>query len=423
MKNTMNRLLSVALVSLLLVAGSWQKSQAQDVTVSYQTFYDNLSPYGQWVQDPQYGDVWVPNEGGDFRPYGSRGHWVMTEYGNTWVTDDPWGWAVYHYGRWTYDSYYGWVWIPGYEWAPAWVSWRFGGGYSGWAPLGPGVSLTYSCPESWWIFVEPTYMYQSNCIHYWRGPRYNHTYIYRTSIVNNYYTDNSTHVRYNYGPRPDAIRQVTHRDVTVYHVSQTGRPGAPSVSGNNVSMYRPTVNRATVTSARPSNVVTAPRAIGAPQNHTNVTPGHQPAFRHEMQTKGAGNTGVVGPRSNQGAPQPGTRTQPQQQDQHRPQPVQRTEPQRQPQPVQRQEPQQRPQPQQRPEPQRQQPQPMQRPEPQRQQPQPMQRPQPQQRPEPQRQQPQPVQRQQPAPQQRPQPQAPQNQPGREMPQQHEGGRR
>ena len=31
----------------------------------------------------------------------------------------------------------GWVWVPGYTWAPAWVSWRYGDGYAGWAPLPP----------------------------------------------------------------------------------------------------------------------------------------------------------------------------------------------------------------------------------------------------------------------------------------------
>ena len=131
----------MTLLSFMLVCFSGNKVQAQDVSVSYQTFYDELAPYGQWVNDPEYGNVWVPNEGGDFRPYGNRGHWVMTEYGNTWVSEDPWGWACYHYGRWTYNPYYGWIWVPGYEWAPAWVSWRFGGGYCGWAPLAPGYAV------------------------------------------------------------------------------------------------------------------------------------------------------------------------------------------------------------------------------------------------------------------------------------------
>jgi len=139
MTRSLSKLISVSLLSLLFIANTGQRAIAQDVTVSYQTFYDNLAPYGQWVNDPQYGNVWVPNEGGDFRPYGTRGHWVMTDYGNTWVSDDPWGWACYHYGRWTYDPYYGWIWIPGYEWAPAWVSWRYGGGYCGWITPSPAA--------------------------------------------------------------------------------------------------------------------------------------------------------------------------------------------------------------------------------------------------------------------------------------------
>ncbi len=408
--------MSVAMLSLLLFASSWQKVQAQDVTVSYQTFYDNLSPYGQWVNDPQYGNVFVPNEGGDFRPYGSRGHWVMTDYGNTWVSDDPWGWACYHYGRWTYDPYYGWVWIPGYEWAPAWVSWRFGGGYCGWAPLGPGVGLAWECPQSWWVFVGPEYMYQPNCIHYWRGPNYNNTYIRQTTIVNNYYVDNGTHVRYNYGPRGEEIQRVTHQPVTVYHVSQSTRPGAPGISGNRVSIYRPAVNRATVNAARPTNVLAAPRALGAPQNHNNISAGKQPAFRQQIRNK-APNSLQPGNRPQQ-AVQPAQRPQPAPQQRQQPDPQQRPQPapQQRPQPMPQQH--QQPQPQERPQPkQRPQPAPQERPQPQ-QRPQPQERPQPQQRPQPM---PQPQQRPQPMPQERP----PMQQPPREAPREEprEGGRR
>src|SRR6266540_3123993 len=87
--------------------------------VTFQVFYDNLSPYGQWIQDTEYGYVWIPSVGADFRPYYSDGYWVMTDYGNMWVSDYPWGWAPFHYGRWTFDSDYGWVWIPDSEWGPA----------------------------------------------------------------------------------------------------------------------------------------------------------------------------------------------------------------------------------------------------------------------------------------------------------------
>ena len=419
MKNFLSRVISIALVSLFFVFGSSQKIQAQDVTVSYQDFYDNLSPYGQWVEDPQYGNVWVPNEGGDFRPYGNRGHWVMTDYGNTWVSDDPWGWACYHYGRWTYNSYYGWVWIPGYEWAPAWVSWRYGGGYSGWAPLGPGMAIGYSnLPESWWIFVEPRYMYDHDYYHHWRGPSYNNTYIRQTTVVNNYFVDNSTHVRYNYGPKADVIQRDTRQPVQVYHVSQTSRPGAPGISGNNVSLYRPAVNRGTQSTARPANVMQAPRQVGKPQPATNVSAGRQPEFRQQVQKQAAQPQNR--PQQQQ---QQQNRPQPQQQPQNRPQPQPQQQPQNRPQPQPQQQPQNRPQPQQqpqnRPQPQPQQ-QPQNRPQPQPQQ-QPQNRPQPQQQPQnrPQPQQ-QPQSRPQPQPQNRPQPQqAPRQAPA----QREEGGRR
>jgi hypothetical protein len=59
------------------------------------------------------------------------------------VSDEPWAWACYHYGWWFYHPHYAWVWVPGIEWGPAWVSWRAGSGYIGWAPLPPrGVTLT-----------------------------------------------------------------------------------------------------------------------------------------------------------------------------------------------------------------------------------------------------------------------------------------
>ena len=409
----------MTLLSFMLVCFSGNKVQAQDVSVSYQTFYDELAPYGQWVNDPEYGNVWVPNEGGDFRPYGNRGHWVMTEYGNTWVSEDPWGWACYHYGRWTYNPYYGWIWVPGYEWAPAWVSWRFGGGYCGWAPLAPGyaVGSGYGCPDSWWVFVGPQYMYRDNCISFWRGPSYNREYMGRAHFIENVYEDNGTHVRYNYGPRATAIEAVTHQPVQVYRVAQTNRPGAPAFRQNTVSLYRPTVNRATENTARPANVMQAPRSIGKPQAATEVNAGRQPAFRQEIQ-RNPGNTGVVGPRNNNN--QPNTRPENARPEQGRPVAPQ-PQPQQQPRPQQpqqnRPEPQHFNQPQQQPQPQPRPQQPQQyRPDPQHFK-QPQQQPQPQPRPQQPQQQPRPQPQQQ---QPRPQPQQARPQP---QPQQHEGGGR
>ena len=126
----------------LFTLGTLRKANAQPgVNVSFQQFYDELSPYGEWVDDPDYGYIWVPDVEPDFQPYATNGRWVMTDYGNTWVSNYNWGWAPFHYGRWNYNNRFGWSWVPGYEWGPAWVNWRSGGGYYGWTPLGPGMKL------------------------------------------------------------------------------------------------------------------------------------------------------------------------------------------------------------------------------------------------------------------------------------------
>src|SRR5262249_44832394 len=51
----------------------------------------------------------------------------------------------------------GWVWIPGAEWGPAWVSWEQTDQYVGWAPLAPGgtwnVSRTANAPGGSYLFA------------------------------------------------------------------------------------------------------------------------------------------------------------------------------------------------------------------------------------------------------------------------------
>ena len=104
-------------------------------------FYGPLSPYGEWIDVPGYGRCWRPAQvDTTWRPY-SNGHWQQTDAGWYWVSDEPWAWATYHYGRWDLTGQFGWVWVPQTQWAPAWVSWREGGGYFGWAPLPPSASF------------------------------------------------------------------------------------------------------------------------------------------------------------------------------------------------------------------------------------------------------------------------------------------
>jgi hypothetical protein len=62
-----------------------------------------------------------------------------------WASYEPWGWVPYHYGRWAFDPFYGWVWLPGTGYSPAWVYWMYSPEYVGWAPAG------------WWDCYRPYY--------------------------------------------------------------------------------------------------------------------------------------------------------------------------------------------------------------------------------------------------------------------------
>src|SRR6476661_4950659 len=92
-------------------------------------FRSVLDPYGSWVVDPSYGEVWIPNAnevGYDFVPYQTSGSWQYDGSDYVWASDFSWGWVPFHYGRWVYSDAYGWVWVPGRAYAPAWVDWRVG---------------------------------------------------------------------------------------------------------------------------------------------------------------------------------------------------------------------------------------------------------------------------------------------------------
>jgi hypothetical protein len=110
-------------------------------------FFSDLQGHGSWLKRGDFDYVFVPQVESGWRPY-VRGHWVWTdEYGWYWASNEPFAWAVYHYGRWGYDPDIGWFWVPGNVWAPAWVTWRRGGGHVGWAPIAPrgrGYALGYA---------------------------------------------------------------------------------------------------------------------------------------------------------------------------------------------------------------------------------------------------------------------------------------
>ncbi|MBK7434748.1 MAG: hypothetical protein IPI66_13215 [Chitinophagaceae bacterium] len=185
MKNVkMLAMLTLVLMSLLPM----QETKAQQVNVNFSLFQQTLSPYGRWMNNPRFGQVWISNQR-DFRPYYTDGHWEYTQYGWSWESDYDWGWAPFHYGRWEYDPYIGWMWIPGYDWGSAWVTWSSYDDYYGWAPLGYGVNINISfgaMPYDRWTFVPRRNMCERNMSSYYVNPMRDNRFR-RAVVINNHY--------------------------------------------------------------------------------------------------------------------------------------------------------------------------------------------------------------------------------------------
>ncbi len=177
--------------------GSGQYAQPGDLfgtqnVAAVDVFYRPLSAYGDWVNSG-YGTAFRPRVGREWRPY-VNGRWGENRL---WISDDPWGWATDHYGRWGHDDRYGWVWVPGTEWAPSWVAYRESQEVAGWAPIPPGVRYSYGGGfgndwgyDSWnswyapsWVWVSRSSLYQpgfggrilpwSTGYGYWGSSRWN----------------------------------------------------------------------------------------------------------------------------------------------------------------------------------------------------------------------------------------------------------
>ena len=212
--------------------------------LNYNTFHDELSPYGNWMNYPGYGNVWVANIPG-FRPYYTGGHWAYTRYGWTWASDFNWGWAPFHYGRWAFDASYGWFWVPGYTWGPAWVSWRNGGDYYGWAPLSPGlnvgINIGIGIPANDWVFLPHRYMGYRSLNPYYVDRGRNVTIIRNTTIINN--TSVYGQHRYFEGPRKNQVERYSGRRIQEQEFTVANRRNEMIQNRSNSRAYNPRDNR------------------------------------------------------------------------------------------------------------------------------------------------------------------------------------
>jgi hypothetical protein len=190
--------------------------------------YEDLDEHGEWLDEPEYGQVWRPlHAASDWAPY-RYGRWTwIGPWGWTWVDDARWGFAPFHYGRWA-QIRNRWCWVPGPRhlrpvYAPALVGWAGGPSLSVVIGLGGGVGGGVG-----WFPLAPHEIYR---------PWYRHTprYVRRVNHANTFIDRARTrdlHTR----------RQPPHRH-------QYGRmPGAVTVvprerfSGHPVAIHRVAVN-------------------------------------------------------------------------------------------------------------------------------------------------------------------------------------
>ena len=254
-----------------------------DSAVSFQTFYDQLSSQGSWIQTDKYGYVFQPTESDpNWRPY-TYGHWVNTDAGMTWVSDDSFGWATDHYGRWVNLDNYGWVWVPGYTWAPAWVSWRQGDDEVGWAPLPPdsdqgidyyadddyytdagiGFHIGDDCDVAYGIgpwcynFCPIVFIGDRDCWRHFHDRRDNFAFIGHTRNVTNinFRRDRAGFGRVRAeGPSVAGLNARARNPIAHEHLASAMRLSEAGQRGNTLSVFDPRINPATERTARPGSI-------------------------------------------------------------------------------------------------------------------------------------------------------------------------
>ena len=237
---------------LLLMATSCvvlpRQMEAQQTAISLQVFYDELSPYGQWIDYIDYGYVWIPNAEPDFVPYSSDGHWILTEYGWTWSSDYDWGWAAFHYGRWSFDNSFGWFWVPDNQWGPAWVNWRQYNEYYGWSPMEPGISLSISFRQSYdsnndhWLFIRDRDFERSDMNRYYVGRSDRDRMVRNSTIIKRTYVDRTRNTTYVSGPSRESVQQATGRTISPVSVRENNKPGQNLRNGQ-LEIYRPRIEK------------------------------------------------------------------------------------------------------------------------------------------------------------------------------------
>ncbi len=324
----------LALTMLALVLPALPQARGQEVSVDF--FYNNLSG-GNWIEAGDYGYGWQPDvavNDPNWRPY-ADGYWAYTDDGWTWVSYEDFGWATYHYGRWARLADQGWVWFPGsdLDWGPAWVSWRTGGDYVGWAPLpprGPGivyeggpigtrVDIDFDIGPDYYNFIDARFIGEPVLRDRIFPPSQNVTYISNTVNVTNITVQNN--VVYNYGPDYNLLSSRSSRPIQRLKIerqqnvdlSTAAKSGAlTKVQGDRLFVGAPTKINKSAPGVAPPNIKTKVAQPKIEKGWTGVANAAQ--LKEKIKTENPKNipppTGAPTAGRTAGAPSPAVGTSP-----------------------------------------------------------------------------------------------------------------
>ncbi|MBV8585567.1 MAG: hypothetical protein JO308_04705, partial [Verrucomicrobia bacterium] len=242
---------------------------------TYAVFYSRLHDDGDWVDAGNYGYCFHPHAArGNWRPY-NDGHWVWTDQGWYWESNEDFGWACYHYGRWALIADVGWCWIPGHQWAPAWVSWRQSHEYCGWAPLPPDAGYDpqvriagwsdnyYGIGPQAYIFIPFSHWSERSYTRWAVPPEQNVTIVRQTTNITNIYTQNNVIV--NNGPQVQYVSQQINRTIEPTKIVFNPQPQAQQfgsqLRGNQLQVVAPAQTLQPTSNVRPTVTQQIPNPV------------------------------------------------------------------------------------------------------------------------------------------------------------------
>jgi hypothetical protein len=279
------------------------ESNADLFTVNYREFYDKLSRHGKWIEvnakelgidkmlnkstasgeiedrdeflshvfgvkdasvetvaDVDWGVffVWSPDPGLAVTvSAGEPAYYVPYEDGEWYYTDDGWYFGgatdyediTFHYGRWVLVPDYGWIWVPGRVWAPAWVEWYEDDDYIAWAPIPPEcyfandvIVYPWFNDDDRFICVEKSHFLDPEVYRYryfYDGP--NPVHISGMRRVDGLYARNN--MIYDRGPQVGDIQKHRGSNIDKINIQRVHDPGSASFSGNRMKVYTPQFSR------------------------------------------------------------------------------------------------------------------------------------------------------------------------------------